>query len=192
MVGFGAFLMAMAMRARGRQRQETACDLRAVELTADPDALIRGLTKLYTVARMPRRTEQQKERSATHPSLARRIRDIRKAAGVAPAALGGAQRFTSADGRTVVIFDDAEVRWVESEAVTHSLSYAHLSELRVDATPWRGTRLIALGAAARRWEMQLANSDVARLQGVLDVVDGRLGIRRRRELSPSAFRGWSS
>jgi Zn-dependent protease with chaperone function len=174
-VGLGAILIALVMRARGMQRQETACDLRAVQLTGDADALIRGLTKLYTVARMPRRIEQQKDRSATHPSLARRIRDIRRAAGVAPSVLGGAERFTSADGRTVVVFDDAEVRWVEGEAVAHSLSYAHLIELRVDATPWRGTRLIALGPAARRWEMRLADSDVARLQGVLDVVDGSLG-----------------
>jgi Zn-dependent protease with chaperone function len=172
LVGFAAILIAMVMRARGMQRQETACDLRALALTGDADALIRGLTKLYTVARMPRRIEQQKDRSATHPSLARRIRDIRRAAGVAPAVLGGVERFTSADGRTVVVFDDAEVRWVEGEAVTHSLSYAHLIELRVDAAPGRGTRLVALGPAARRWEMRLADCDVARLQGVLDVVDG--------------------
>jgi hypothetical protein len=44
----------------------------------------------------------------------------------------------------------------------------------VDAAPGRGTRLVALGAAARRWEMRLADCDVARLQGVLDVVDGSL------------------
>ena len=173
-VWLAAFLAAMAMRARDKQRQETTCDLRAVELTGDADALVRGLTRLYTIARVPRRTEQQRERSATHPSLARRIRDIRKAAGVAPVALGGGQSFTSADGRIVVTFEDALLRWEERDAVTHSLSYTHLTELRVDARPGRASRLVAIGAAARRWEMGLAGADVARLQGVLDVVDGRL------------------
>ena len=173
-VWLAAFLAAMAMRARDKQRQETTCDLRAVELTGDADALVRGLTRLYTIARIPRRTEQQRERSATHPSLARRIRDIRKAAGVAPVALGGGQSFTSADGGIVVTFEDALLRWEERDAVTHSLSYTHLTELRVDARPGRASRLVAIGAAARRWEMGLAGADVARLQGVLDLVDGRL------------------
>ena len=135
---FTAVVVSVVLRARDKQRQETICDLRAVELTGDADALISGLTKLYTVARVPRRTEQQAERSATHPSLARRIRDIRKAAGVAPVTLGGAQTFTSADGRTVVIFDDAELRWAEREGETLSISYANLTELRVDARARRG------------------------------------------------------
>ena len=171
---FGAIFSFVAVRARDRQRQETVCDLRAVELTGDAEAMVRGLTKLYTIARVPRRTAQQAERSATHPSLARRIRDIRKAAGVAPATLGGAHTFTSADGRSVVIFDDVELRWAKQDRPTQSISYAELTELRVDARARRGSRLVALGTAARQWEMRLAGSDIARLQAVLDVVDGRL------------------
>ena len=180
----GAFLSTLAMRARGKQRQETACDLRAVELTGDADAAIRSLTKLYTIARIPRRMEQQTERSATHPSLARRVRDLRKAAGVAPAVIGGPHSFTSADGRTVVTFDDVEVRWAERDAVTHSFEYTHLTELRVDARARSGPCLVALGAAARRWEMRLTGSDVGRLQSVLDVVDGRLADPPQRTGTP--------
>ncbi len=169
-----AIVASTAMRARGKQRQETACDLRAVELTGDADGLVRGLTKLHTVARVPRRTEQQAERSATHPSLARRIRDIRNAAGVAPATLDGGHSFASVDGRSVVTFDDAALRWAVRDGETHAISYANLSELRVDARAWRGPRLVAVGAETKRWEMKLADSDIARLQAVLDVVDGRL------------------
>ena len=188
-VGFGTFLIALAIQLRGRQRQETACDLRAVELTGDADALVRGLTKLYTIARIPRRIEQLTDRAATHPSLARRIRDIRKAAGAAPVALDGEHAFTSADGRTVVTFDDAEVRWVERDAVTHSLGYSDLTELRVEAKRGRGSRLVALGAGARRWDMLLAGPDVARLQAVLDVVDGRLADPPRPRTVPSVIQG---
>jgi Zn-dependent protease with chaperone function len=175
LVWLGALVVPMAMRGRGNQRRETICDLRALELTGDEDALVRGLTKLCTIARVPRRMGQQTERAATHPSLARRIRDIRRAAGAAPAVLSGAESFTSADGRTEVVFDDAGLQWVERDAVTHSFSYTNLTELRVDSRPGRGSRLVALGSEARLWKMTLADSDVARLQTVLDVVDGRLG-----------------
>ncbi len=171
---FSAIVVSAVVRARDKQRQETTCDLRAVELTGDAEAMVRGLTKLYTIARVPRRTEQQAERSATHPSLARRIRDIRKAAGVAPATLGGAQTFTSADGHSVVIFDDDELRWAERDGQMRSISYAHVTDLRVDVRARRGCRLVARGAEAKQWEMSLAAADVARLQAVLDVVDGRL------------------
>ena len=171
---FTAVLGTSAVRARGKQRQETTCDLRAVELTGDADALVRGLTRLHTIARVPRRTEQQAERSATHPSLARRIRDIRQAAGVAPTTLDGAKSFTSANGRSVVIFDDAELRWAERGGAPQSISYAEVTELRIDARARRGPRLVALDVRAKRREMSLADSDVVRLQAVLDVVDGRL------------------
>lgn len=166
-------LWALAMRGRDKQRQETTCDLRALELTADADALVSGLTKLHTVARLPRRMQNERESASTHPSLARRIRDIRKAAGAEPAALGAAHSFTSPDGGTGVTFDETGLRWIEPDGVTHSVTYAHLTELRLD--PGRNRpRLIARGVGSRRWAMSLADSDVARLQAVLDVVDDRL------------------
>ena len=40
--GSRAIVVSTAVRARGKQRQETTCDLRAVELTGDADALVRG------------------------------------------------------------------------------------------------------------------------------------------------------
>jgi hypothetical protein len=119
------------------------------------------------------------ERSAHHPSLARRIRDIRKAQGVAPATLAGAHSFTSPDGRGVVTFDDLELRWTERGGETHRISYAHLTELRVDAKARRGSRLVALGAGAKRWEMS-GRPLTSPVFMVLDVADGRLADPPRR------------
>lgn len=167
------FAAAVVLRARNRQRNETASDLRALELTGDADALVRGLTKLYTFARVPRRFDADHERHATHPSLARRIRDIRQAAGAAPAPVEHAS-FTSTDGRTAVAFHDDRVHWSEGEAVTHSLSYAHLSELRLRAAYSGPTALVAVEKSGRRWSMPIAGADVARIQAALDAVDGRL------------------
>ena len=90
-----AFVM---WRARDRQRNETASDLRAIAFCGDADALVRALSKLYAFGRYPRRLDSEVERRATHPSLARRIRDIRAASGTAPAALDEAAVFASLDG----------------------------------------------------------------------------------------------
>ena len=42
---FGALLAVMVFRVRDKQRQETVCDARAVELTGNPEPLVSGLTK---------------------------------------------------------------------------------------------------------------------------------------------------
>jgi Zn-dependent protease with chaperone function len=81
-------LIAVAAMVRDRQKHETASDLRAVALTGNAEALVRGLVKLHAMARVPRRWDADLERHMSHPSLKRRIQDIRAAAGTPPAALG--------------------------------------------------------------------------------------------------------
>src|SRR6185312_13820922 len=125
-------------------------------------------------ARVPRRFDAQRERNATHPSLARRIRDIRGAAGQTPAALTTRIVVSAATGPASVLFADGHLEWREMEGVTHSLSYAHLSELRVQARASGAARLIAVEKSGRRWELPLKHDDVATVQSVLDTVDGRL------------------
>ena len=170
----GLLAAALLARARGKQRQETLCDVRAVGLVgAEP--LIAALTKLYTIARIPRRVELQHDQSGSHPSLARRIRDIRKAAGAPITSLASPAAFTSADGRTTVTFEAGTLHWLGSDAITQSVEYGHLTELRIDARRSGAPRLVIRGQQTRRWEMMLAPPDLARAQAVLDVVDSRLG-----------------
>jgi heat shock protein HtpX len=173
-VWLGLFAIAPALRARDRQRQESVCDARAVTLIGDPDPLVRALTKLYLIARMPRRVDARTERYDTHPSLARRIRDIRGAAGAAPGALTTTARFQSEDGHTTVIFGESSLEWLDGESVTHVVSYTRLTELRVDARGGRPPHLIVRAGAADPWEMPLLAKDVTVVQGVLDEVDGHL------------------
>ncbi len=170
----GVLAIALLWRARNRQRNETASDRRAVELTGDGEALVRALTKLYVVARIPRRLDPELERQATHPSLARRIRDIRKAAGAPPVILETGASFTSADGRILATFGRDHLEWREGDAATHSLNYGYLSELRVRAPRSGPAHLVAVEAGGRKWELALAQADLARAQQVLDAVDGRL------------------
>src|SRR5262245_14085352 len=98
-----------AIRARSRQKNETASDLRAVALTGDPDALASALVKLHAMARVPRRWDAKIVRHATHPSLARRIQAIRAAAGRSAPALERPEAFVS--GETIVRFEADCLRW---------------------------------------------------------------------------------
>jgi Zn-dependent protease with chaperone function len=186
-VWLGLFAIAPALRARDRQRQESVCDARAVTLIGDPDPLVRALTKLYLIARVPRRVDSRAERYDTHPSLARRIRDIRGAAGAAPPVLTTAARFQSEDGHTTVIFGEASLEWLDGESVTHVVSYTRLTELRLDARGGRPPRLVVRAGAAVPWEMPLLPKDVTAVQGVLDEVDGHLGAASPPRTIPFAF-----
>jgi Zn-dependent protease with chaperone function len=174
-IWFGTFAIALAVRAKGKQRQETICDQRAVALVGDGEPLVSALTKLYTLARMPRRLETRQEQASSHPSLSRRIRDIRKAAGTAPVPLTAPVTIASSDGRSSVTFEPTALHWGEQAGMTHVLGYPHLVELRIEPHGRRGPRLRAVMAGARTWEMPVAAADVARLQDVLDRVDGQLG-----------------
>jgi Zn-dependent protease with chaperone function len=170
-----ALVMALAWIARDRQRNETASDLRALELCGNPDALIQALTKIHAFARVPRRWDTQMEATASHPSLARRLRAIREAAGAPHGpAIPEPETVRGSDGRTAITFEVDRLNWQESEGVTHVLSYAHLMELRVHARTVGGTRLVAVERGGRRWEVALEGPEAARAQAILDRVDTRL------------------
>jgi Zn-dependent protease with chaperone function len=174
-IWFATFATALAIRAKGKQRQETICDQRAVALVGDGELLVSALTKIYTLARMPRRLETRQEQASSHPSLSRRIRDIRKAAGTPPVPLTAPVTIPSSDGRSSVTFEPSALHWAEQAGMNHVLSYPHLVELRLEPHGRRGPRLRAVMPGARTWEMPVAAADVARLQDVLDRVDGQLG-----------------
>jgi Zn-dependent protease with chaperone function len=177
-----ALVVAMAARARQRQRNETASDLRAVELIGEGEALASALTTLHVIARVPRRWDQRREQQATHPSLARRLRDIRAASATAiavPDALAAPARFSAVRGTPIVTFEPARLQWQEAAGTTHLLDYASLAELRLSASPNGTVTLVAVEQGGRRWEMPPQAADVSSLQSVLDAVDGRLANERR-------------
>jgi Zn-dependent protease with chaperone function len=173
-VWFGTLATALAARARDKQRQETACDQRAVAVIGDGEPMISALTKLYTLARMPRRIEGRQEQAGSHPSLSRRIRDIRAAAGTPPLTLTEPVTIQSSEASVSATFEARGLHWVEQAGLTHVLNYEHLTELRLEPHGRRGPRLRASTDAGLKWEMAVAPGDVARLQDVLDRVDGQL------------------
>jgi len=164
------------LRAQHRQKHETESDLRAAELTGDPDAVVRALTKLHVFARLPRRWDTELERHATHPSLARRIQAIRAAGGTVHTSqmtLGEPVVFSAPKGGASVTFHEDQLEWGEAGSTIRTLEYAQLAELRIRAHAFGKPRLVAMDST-RRLEMALAPNDIARMQSVLDIVDTRL------------------
>jgi heat shock protein HtpX len=185
MVSVVAVFAAMWLRARRMQAHETDADLRAIELCGDPDALIRGLIRIYEINNIPRRWSSVTEERATHPSLARRIRTIRDRMAATHASPKPIERIVVASserGRYAVL-DEHRVAfvWLDGEvgdATTilerasraEMISFDQLCELRLSATRGR-IDLIAAGRQSRRWSMPIVEADAARVQHALDRVD---------------------
>lgn len=167
-------LVTIALMAQGRQKHETASDLRAVALTGNPEALVRGLVKIHAIARVPRRWDADLERHMSHPSLKQRIQDIRASAGTPPAVLGDEAVFESADGKARVVFGDAGIEWIEGASASHRFNYDRLVELRIAAPRTGEAILVAADRTGHRWQMSLRASDIPRVQAVLDIVDARV------------------
>ena len=169
-------VISMAALVQDRQKHETASDLRAIALTGNPEALVRALVKLHAMARVPRRWDADLERHHSHPSLKRRIQDIRAAAGTPPAALGAAAAFESADGAARIVFGGEDLEWIEGASASFRVRYDRLGELRIAVTRTGETSLLAADRTGHRWQVPIRLEDVPRIQAVLDIVDSRVEV----------------
>jgi Zn-dependent protease with chaperone function len=183
-----AILAFFARGQQGHRTHETECDLRAVDLTGDADAVIRGLTKIHALSRMPRRFSQEFERAATHPSLARRIQAIRAHASMAEQVSEGPTVVATTTPGTYIALDDTRSYWFDGapadapldlgvlrdQAASYRvLAYPELGELRLAAETPRTLRAVDL--AGRSWSVGIRDEDVGRVQAALDRVDAKLG-----------------
>jgi heat shock protein HtpX len=183
-----AVVIAMALRGRHSQHHETASDRRAIELCGDPEALASALIKLHTLARIPRRWSPEMERRASHPSLSRRLRDIRtpsdgpSAPATAPVVVSGA------DAGVFVVIEADRVRHlsgvpdgasadvavlVAAAANAVSMRYEDVADLRV-VSKRRRCELHITGRDGYRLLCGLREADVQRVQAALDEVDRKI------------------
>jgi heat shock protein HtpX len=167
-------LITLLVLVRDRQKHETASDLRAVALTGNPEALVRALVKLHAIARIPRRWDVDFERHMSHPSLKRRIQDIRGAVGTPVPSLDNAAGFESSDGTARVIFSSEGLEWHEGESASYRVRYDRLKDLRIVADRTGEAKLLASDGTGHRWQMPLRRDDVPRMQAVLDIVEARI------------------
>jgi heat shock protein HtpX len=183
-----AVVVAMALRARHSQQNETASDRRAIELCGDPEALAFALVKLHTLARIPRRWSPDMEQRASHPSLARRLRDIRALSDGPPAPATAPVVVAGADTGVFVVIEADRVRHlsgvrdgvsadvaalVAAAANAVSLVYEEVADLRVVSKRHR-CELQITSRDGRRLLCGLRETDVQRVQAALDEVDRKI------------------
>ena len=189
----GALVLAWAIWTIARRGDARVGDLRAASLCGDASALVRALTALHALRRVPRRLSPFGEEISTHPSLARRLQVIRQAAGIAPATLPAPVVLSSPDLQGVVIIDAERAQWLHgvspyvgrdpetvrsSASSIRSLAYRQLTDLRMVAG-WRGDAwLEATHRSGREWRTPIRRHDVAAAQAALDVVDDQLAPER--------------
>ncbi len=182
-------MIALTSALARRKVHEEESDRRAVALCGDPEALVRALVKITTLARMPRRWGLAFERGATHPSLARRIQVIRSFSGTATVRPLSQVVSTKTPGMYVILEADHAV-WLEGvpdgtppEAAalrrgavsSRSLRYDGLLELRLRAGMTGTPVLTATDLGGKSWSVPVREDDVAAVQAALDVVDIRFG-----------------
>src|SRR5256712_385613 len=168
---------------------ETESDVRALALCDDPQALISGLTKLAIAGRMPRRWSSELEHGSSHPSLARRLHAIRRAAPVPVMPFDGTLVVATRGPTSLVVLDRDGVWWVEARDPAErdpetlrqtarsrwSVPYDELVELRVRVFWWGGgASLVARDRSGASRAVQIAPTEVEALQRKLDAVEHRL------------------
>jgi heat shock protein HtpX len=190
----------LILQGRRSKRHETESDLRAAELTGDPELVARALVKVHVHGLIPRRWSIDFEKSASHPSLARRIQALRGTSISAPAEARPTVIQTARPSR-VVAFDASRAYWFEGvpegtqrelnslreqASGMRSASWNDLVELRIAAETEEDRALVATHKSGDTWSVPIAKSDVAAVQKLLDSVDTRLygGLHKRRALSP--------
>jgi Zn-dependent protease with chaperone function len=185
-----AVLVGLALWRARHKYHEAESDARGTALCGDPTVMARALVKLAALGRWPRRWSADFERSASHPSLARRIQALRAMAGHAVESLANPVVVASATPGAFVVLDTDRAWWLsgvdkdvphEAEALraharsSRAIQYSELLELRVRPGLWsRRPALLARTPAGRSWTFVLRSEDVARVQATLDLVDGQL------------------
>jgi heat shock protein HtpX len=193
-----AVVAAMALRARHSQQHETASDRRAIELCGDPEALASALVKLHTLARLPRRWSPDMEQRASHPSLAKRLRDIRARTGSAPPLPAAPIVVRSVDRGVWITIEADRVRYlsgvpegisenvsdlVAAAASAIALPYEDVTDLRV-ISKGESCQLQIVDRDGRKLRCALQEGDIRRVQTALDDVDLKLPTRATAPTDP--------
>ncbi len=195
-------LFAVAHVAARNQANEHKSDLRALELIGDPQPLISALTKIHQLMRMPRRWRRGSESTLSHPSLAKRLRAIREAAGakglevdeaVPPTKI--ALRSAKVPSDVVVMMPD-QIHWLHGvdpedglEPVTllektrdrRSITYSDLRDLRLEVSGLKRRYLTLIDARGKKMRLALQADDVPVVRANLESVE-----RELRGTSPDA------
>jgi Zn-dependent protease with chaperone function len=163
-------------------------DRRAIELSGDPEALVRALIKVQTLSKLPGRWDGEFDKITSQPSLASRIRAIRELAGFQPLALDeevvlesneagryailGPEQVWFLDGVTTGERDAAALR--QRAASSRAYAYRTLSAIHLRVHVGGGLILCAVPSEGKETRLPLARDSVERAQKALEGLDGKM------------------
>ncbi len=185
-------LAVLAMLVAGNQAREHESDVRAVELVGEPESLISALTKIHDLMRMPRRWRSGSEARMSHPSLAKRLRAIREAAGVRGIETSESGPIdvivlrSADDSSEAVVMAEDRIHWLKglepdaggdatallAEARDcRSIRYDDLTDLRLEVQGVENRFLTAIDGSGNTLKLALSADDVSRAKANLERID---------------------
>ena len=198
------------------QANEAASDRRSAALMGDPEPMVRALTKLHHYSKLPRRWPYDFERSATHPSLARRIQSLRAESSTVVSGPFEPTVLRSTQAGVYIVLDATRLYWFDGVTEAAGSGDASgpagkdgdagrptLASLRERAASYHATTYADLAElrvgvagfgrsiqtrdrAGRTSSIALHPEDVAAAQRALDLLDGQLATGVRRNWSSGA------
>lgn len=186
---FGALLGGAMWWTAAHKTHEMESDARAVALCGDVDAVVRALAKLTVLSALPRRWSFEFEAACSHPSVARRIAHVRRAAGVGSPRLEAPLAIAALPPGTFLLFEPDRLVWLdgvpadcgrtpaelcERAVRSRAVPYDDLAELRVVAGAFGSARLVAVDTTGRSWTTSIEPAELPGLQAALDRTDALL------------------
>ncbi len=191
----------------GEQRKIASRDRRAVELSGDPEALVRALVKAHEVANLPRRWNHDVNEAGLVASLAARIQNIRQSAGMVGQnldeevvlesrepgrfAILGPEQVWFLEGVTQADPDAAVVR--QRAGSSRAFAYRSLAALNVKLGMDGLAVLTATTPDGQSLRLPLATASIERAQRALEIVEGKVPPRTitQAQLTSLAVMAWS-
>ena len=199
----GGLLGALIWWVAAQKAHEAESDERALTLCGDAEALVRALVKLTVLNALPRRWGLDFERACSHPSLARRIQLVRRAAGIVTPPLERPVEVAAGAPGAFVVFEADRVVWLDGVPAdcartaaamrerarrARAVLYSDLVDLRVVAGLFGRAKLAATDSTGESWAVPIGSAAIPTLQTVLDRIDGLLTHRTVESAPPAVGR----
>jgi Zn-dependent protease with chaperone function len=108
------------------QTFEKEADLFASQAVGDPEIVIQGLAKIYRLGILPQRFALAEERKFSHPSLARRIKYLRRQAGKPLPRLEAPREFEGSEGTAKIVFSPEAFTVQDQNGKVETVPYAEI------------------------------------------------------------------
>lgn len=169
---WGAFLLGVILMKVmvPSQRFEKEADLFAVKATGDVELCIASLQRIYELGLLPKRFRPSDEKKYTHPSLQRRIKYMRQAAGTTGFKLETAVGLSAREKVARIIFGLQEFTIQYQNGQSEVFAYSEIVAMFPEGLK-SGSRLTIRRRDRTKLQKILLDADYNQLAGTIDLVE---------------------